>query len=318
MSPTPERVRVLVVTMFASELRPWQERFGFDEIIEFPGGSHPILFERRAGVLLMVAGVGATEAATNVVALGLDPRFDLSSAYVVVTGIAGGRPSVVPMASVVIGDWVLDTDLAQEIDARELPGDRPYAKTPLFKPRYELPPGPNRGEATQLDGALAHRMLEVARGVELDDPVALRSLRDEYAGWSRAGDRPEVIIGAIAAGSTMWHGIRMTEWATEWVSYWTGNSAVFAASSMEDAGIVLALRRLAAIQRIDFRRVTVMRAICNFTVQATGMTAAESLEREGASAYSAIEPAVENAYRVGSAAARFLASTSLLTPRPSP
>lgn len=316
MSPRAETVRVLVVTMFPSELKPWQERFGFDESFEFMGGANPLLYQRASGVLVMLAGVGATEAAASVMAVGLDPRFDLSHAYVVVTGIAGGNPGVVSLASVVVGDWVIDTDLAQEIDVRELPDARQFAKSPLFKPRYETPPGPNRGEATRLDSSLASRVLEIARKVALADPPSLTPLRAEYEGWDFASRRPAVAIGAIAAGSTMWHGTRMNEWAAEWVSYWTEGHASLAASSMEDAGVVIALRRLAAAERISFRRVTVMRAICNFTVQPAGLSAAESLEREGASAYSAIEPAVENAYLTGSSVARFLAARSLLAAKP--
>lgn len=308
MPPRAERVSVLVVTMFASELKPWKDRFGFDEGYEFAAGDHDLLFERSSGVLLMVAGVGATEAATSVMAVGLDPRFDLTDAYVVVLGIAGGNPDVAGMASVVVGDWVLDTDLAQEIDARELPADRAFSKNPLFKPRYELPAGPNRGEAIRLHQALAAQVLEIAKSVELHDPPFLSSIRDEYTGWRKAAQEPDVAIGAIVAGSTMWHGALLNAWATEWVSYWTEGESVFAASSMEDAGVVVALRRLAAMARLDFGRVTVLRSVCNFTVQPDGMTAAESLEREEASGYSAIAPAVENVFRVGSAVVRSLVS----------
>ena len=305
----PDQIRVLVLTMFEREFEPWERHFGFSEVIPFPGGPRDLLLDRERGVLLAMVGVGAVEAAASTVAIGLDPRFDLTNAYIVLVGIGGGDPNTVQMGSVVVGDAILDSDLAHEIDAREMPADWSFGRFPLFRQvPFEQPPGPNRGEVLLLDGELTARVRQIARQVTLADPAELETLRQEYADWPEGLGVPQVVHGAVLAGSTLWHGTHLNQWAAEWVSYWTAGEHTFAVSSMEDAGIATALRRLTEMGRLNVRNAVVLRGVCNFTVQPANLSAADSLAREEASNYSAIEPAVENAYLVGSAVARALAA----------
>ena len=60
-----------------------------------------------------------------VMALGLDPRFDLTKAYWVIAGIGGSDPADVSLGSVVWANHVIDGDIGYEIDAREIPADWP-------------------------------------------------------------------------------------------------------------------------------------------------------------------------------------------------
>ena len=66
-------------------------------------------------------------------ALGMDPRFDLSKAYWIVAGIGGGDPADVSLGSAVWADHVVDGDLAYEIDARQIPESWPTGFVPLRK-----------------------------------------------------------------------------------------------------------------------------------------------------------------------------------------
>ncbi len=64
--------------------------------------------------------MGNTNAATSIMALGLDPRFDLSRV------LAGRRhrgldPADASVGSAVWADYVVEGDLGHEIDAREIP-----------------------------------------------------------------------------------------------------------------------------------------------------------------------------------------------------
>ncbi len=54
-----------------------------------------------------------------------DPRFDLSKAYWLVAGIAGVDPEDASIGSAAWAEWLVDGDLAHEIDAREMPKDWP-------------------------------------------------------------------------------------------------------------------------------------------------------------------------------------------------
>ena len=89
-------------------------------------------------------------------ALGMDGRFDLRKAYWLVAGIAGIDPADGSLGSAVWAEWVVDGDLAHEIDAREIPPDWKTGYVPLRKSvPYERPHQPSdRGECYQLNSAL--------------------------------------------------------------------------------------------------------------------------------------------------------------------
>jgi purine nucleoside permease len=91
-------------------------------------------------VLGIVTGEGTARASASVTALGHDPRFDLSHAYWVVAAIAGIDPKIAFVGSAAWAHYVVDGDLAHEIDAREIPPDWPTGHTPLgrYLP-YQLP-----------------------------------------------------------------------------------------------------------------------------------------------------------------------------------
>src|SRR5499427_10142889 len=144
----PILVKVVVVAMFErgedtgdtpGEYQYWVEREHLEEILPMPAGYHNLRMNPD-GVLGLLAGVGTAKAAASVMALGLDPRFDLSKAYWLIAGIGGGDPADVSLGSAVWADHVIDSDLAYEIDARDLPADWPTGYVPLRKSRpYEQP-----------------------------------------------------------------------------------------------------------------------------------------------------------------------------------
>ena len=51
------------------------------------------------GEMAVLTGQGTAQAAATIMALGLDPRFDLSRAYWLIAGIAGGSPDRVSLGS---------------------------------------------------------------------------------------------------------------------------------------------------------------------------------------------------------------------------
>jgi len=74
-------------------------------------------------------------------ALGVDPRFDLSKAYWLVAGIAGVDPEDASIGSAAWAEYLVDGDLAHEIDAREIPADWP---TGYFPRDSKRPYDPNK------------------------------------------------------------------------------------------------------------------------------------------------------------------------------
>ena len=79
-------VRVVVVTTFElgndtgdtpGEFQAWVERLPLTQTIPFPLGNHPLRYNAEKQVLGIVTGEGSLRAAASIMALGLDPRFDL-------------------------------------------------------------------------------------------------------------------------------------------------------------------------------------------------------------------------------------------------
>ena len=87
----------------------------------------------------MLAGVATAKVAASVMALGLDPRFELTKAYRVIAGI-GGDPEDVSLGSAVWANHAIDGEIGYEIDAREILADWPTGFVPLRKTTpYEQP-----------------------------------------------------------------------------------------------------------------------------------------------------------------------------------
>ncbi len=258
-----------------------------------------------AGVLGLVTGVGAARAAASVMALGLDARFDLTEAYWMVSGVAGIDPERGSLASVVLPEYVVDGALCHEIDAREMPAEWPDGFVPIGKSLPYEQPREDRfngddGIVFQLHGELVARAFAMAKEVELvdtsEDGGAAQAV---CAGAAQAP--PGVLRGDELASTTFWHGALMSARARRWVEYQSEGRARYAMTAMEDAGVLQSLRFLANAGRVDFSKVLIVRGASNYDQQRAGITAAESLVESRVASYSAYLPALENAYRVGSA-----------------
>src|SRR5580704_943084 len=312
MTDAPIPIKIVIVTMYETEaetgdhfgeFRLWVERLPLPERIPFPYGLRELRYNPDKGVLGIVSGVGTARAAASIMALGMDSRFDLSRAYWLVAGIAGVNPHEASIGSAAWAEWVVDTDLAYEIDAREIPDDWPTGYLPLGKTRpYEEPVEDDGGRwVYRLDPGLVAWAYRLTADLRLDDTPPLQAARARYAGFPAAQSPPRVLLGDEVSGSTFWHGALLNRRATDWMAYWTGGSGRFVMTAMEDTGALQALAWLARAGRVDLRRVLVLRTGSNYTMPPPGMTAAESLAAEAFNAYSGYLPALEAVYSVGRA-----------------
>jgi purine nucleoside permease len=308
----PVRVKVVVVAMFEAgedtgdtpgEFQYWVEREKLVRTWDFPQGERRLRSNGDGSVLGVVTGVGTIHSSATIMALGLDPRFDLTHAYWVVAGIAGANPDVMSLGSAAWAEWVVDGDLGHEIDPREAPAGWPTGHVPLRKKApYEQPMEATEGQVFHLDQALVDWAYRLTRDTPLADSEPLRRHRALYAGYPNALRPPFVLKGDNLASMNYWHGKLMNAWAEEWVSYFTGGKGTFATTAMEDSGTLQALTWLSRAGRVDVRRALVLRTSSNFDMQWPGATAAHSLSGESLDdmGYSAYLPSLEAAYRVGS------------------
>ena len=304
----PIAVKVVVVAMFErgadtgdepGEFQYWVERNKLDRVISFPQGYHDLRMNRD-GVLGIVTGVGTAKAAASIMALGLDPRFDLRKAYWLVAGIAGIDPADGPVGSAVWAEWVVDGDLAHEIDAREIPADWKTGYVPLRRSApYEQPhQATSEGESYHLNASLTDWAFSLTKSVPLADTEAMQKERSQYDS-PNARRAPLVLKGDELSASTFWHGKLLNQWANDWVRYHTDGKANYVTTAMEDTGTLQSMTFLARAGRVDINRVMVLRTASDFDQPRPGMSAAESLAATKIGSYSGYLPALEAAWRVG-------------------
>lgn len=303
----PIPVKVVVVAMFErgedagdvpGEYQFWVEREHLDRILEMPAGYHHVRLNSD-GVLGMLTGVGTAKAAASVMALGLDPRFDLSRAYWIVAGIGGGDPHDISLGSAVWANHVLDGDLAFEIDARQIPPNWPTGYLPLRKGTPYEPPATNEhGEMYTLNPQLVHWAFELTKHVPLPDSAKLKTFRARFAGFPNALKPPFVTTGDTLSASTFWHGSKLEDWANAWTRYYTHGEGNYMVAAMEDSGTMQALTFLDHAGRVDLRRVLVLRTVSNYDREPPGISAAQSLQQMVSGNYSAYMPALDAAYAV--------------------
>jgi purine nucleoside permease len=306
----PIEVKVVVVNMFEvgadtgdapGEYQYWVEREHLDKVFPLPEGYHDVRMNED-GVLGVVTGVGTARAAATIMALGHDPRFDLTHAYFVIAGIAGIDPHMGSLGSAIWADYVVDGDLAHEIDAREIPKDWKTGYVPLGKSvPYEQPRQARFGDdgnVYQLNPALLDWAFDLTKDIKLEDNAGMKERRQQFA--PAAARRPPFVLrGGNLSASTFWHGKLMSQWAHDWVSYQTDGKSTYAVCGMEDTGTLQSLTWLARAGKVDIHRVLVLRAASNYDQQREGATAAESLAETKIRQYSAYMPSLDAAYRVG-------------------
>ena len=128
--------------------------------------------------------------------LGLDPRFDLSHAYWLIAGISGVDPEDASVGSAAWAEYVVDGDLAQEIDAREIPSDWPTGYLALDTDRpFQSNKPKTTSESFRLNPALVDWAYQTTRAVELQDNAVLEKERAAYVGFPNAQKPPFVLKG---------------------------------------------------------------------------------------------------------------------------
>ena len=315
----PDKVRVVVVSMFErgaiegdepGEFQHWLERYPLTRQWDFPAGPYPLRGDGE-GVLAICVGGGVINAAASIMALGYDPRFDVSEAYWVVAGIAGGDPHDASLGSAFWARHVVDGDLLYEIDAREIPSDWPYGLIPLGTKRPAASPRDLAGSWSldsmhfALNEELTRWAFDLSRGVVLEDTEAMASFRAQFRSHEAARRPPFIGIGDTLSASTYWHGAELNRWANDWVALYAGADANFVTTNMEDSGTLTAIERLSRVGRADRERVLVLRTVSNYSMP----------PRDRAATWSVTAPypdrglpAIDAAYRVAEPVVRALAA----------
>lgn len=294
------------------ELQYWVEREHLDQSIQVPGIDHPVLTNGK-GLYAMISGT-TSRCAVQLMALAMDPHFDLRRTYFLLSGIGGADPNATTIASAVWVRQVLDGDPAFEIDSREIPVSWPYGTIALGatepgKAPANVDSAPAAGVdengsggvgkiVYSLNPALVDWAYRTTKDVVIPDSEALAAHRAGFKAYPGAQQKPSVIEGDSLGTDHFWHGAIMTQWAEDWVRMYTRGSGSLAISDCEDQGIVLAMHKLSELGRVDFNRLLILRTASNFTLPAEGLSAQKSLF-DNLAISSGYLPALDANYQVG-------------------
>lgn len=305
-----EPIKVVIAAMFElgeargdapGELQFWVERLPLERAMPFPMGESE-LYLNDEGVMAVLLGGGIPNATATIMALGADPRFDLSNAYWLIAGVAGGDPADMSLGSAAWARHVVDGDLAYEIDAREIPDDWPYGFFPLGSDRpttsiEDISTGWSLATISfSLNTQLVDWAYSITRDLALTDGPGIAEYRKMFDGYPLAQKAPFVTVGDTMSSSTYWHGRILNQWANDWLQLYAGEDANFMTSNMEDSGTMTALNRLARTGIVDIDRVLVLRTASNLTMPPPGKTSVWSKTHPYPDRG---RPALESAFLVG-------------------
>ncbi|MDE1916553.1 MAG: purine nucleoside permease [Sphingomonadales bacterium] len=303
----PMDVRVVVVTAFeigedtgdrSGEFQAWAKVL--PQKIPFPAGVRNLRYDPKTHVLAISTGEGTGHAAASIMALGMDPRFDLTHAYWVVAAIAGVNPNTGSAGSAAwIGD-VIDSDFSYAIDPREAPqgwatGTLPYHR---LEP-YQQPVPDSSDNLFPLNHALRDWAYGLTRDIALADSKQLQDLRATYAGFPEAQKPPHVMVGEEVSGQSFWIGAMLNTHAEEWTRYWTGAKGTFVMTAMEDTGVARSLAMLAKAGKVAPDRLLVLRTASDYSAPPHGQSAHELMLSEMHGHFPAFDASLDAAWRVG-------------------
>jgi len=326
MGSTPLRPKVVVVVYFEvgedtgdrpGELQFWVERDHLDRKIEVPGMSRAVRANAAGTEIAVAVGPGNIKPGVNLMALGSDPRFDLRESHWLINGIAGISPEDGTVGAAVWTGFVVNGDLAKEIDPREIPAGWPDGFLSLDGTTQTDPKGGagweddvrkwsgneahanRRGNVIRMNLGLMRWAYVMTKGMELPEDAAMKGLRLQYKNAAGTKTGPKVQMGANMATEIFWHGTKMDAWAHRWVTFETDGVAKLGTTAMNDTGAMLALQSLTQQGKADWNKALLLRTASNFDMPPAGITAAENLASEKHGSYTAYLPALEAAYAVG-------------------
>ncbi|WP_323008717.1 purine nucleoside permease [Paracoccus sp. (in: a-proteobacteria)] len=246
-SADPVKVKVFIGAMFeigensgdrAGEYQHWYERYWQDAVPrEIPGAIAPVHCNDD-GVCGSVLGMGKVNAAASMQAILLNPDYDFSNAYYLITGVAGTPPSRGTIGDVVWANWLIDYDLGHRWAPEEgEPGE------PVFIPRK----GYEEYRVHELNPDLVAWGVELSSDVALTDSDEAQTYRMRYPD-AAAQAAPSVKVGTHMTGDTFFHGPGLSAEAQYIAKLYGADD--YLVTEMEDNAIAQVINRLYGTDRI--------------------------------------------------------------------
>ncbi|MET1023381.1 MAG: purine nucleoside permease [Pseudoxanthomonas sp.] len=243
----PVQVKVFVAAMFeigrnsgdrAGEFQHWYARYWTDaRSMAVPGALNPV-YCNADGVCGAVLGMGKVNSAASMQAILLNPAFDFSHSYYVLSGVGGTPPARGTIGEVNWASWLVDFDLGH----RWAPEDNTPG-APTFMPRK----GYEAYRVFRLNPQLVGWALQLSADTPLLDSDDARAYRLRYP-QAAARRAPFVGTGTHVTGDTFFHGPGLSTQAQYIARLYGADDYVI--TEMEAAALALVIQRTHGTDRI--------------------------------------------------------------------
>ena len=203
----------------------------------------------KDGLAMYILGVGKTNSAINMMTILDDERFDLSNAYTISLGCAGGAKGYITMGDVVIATTAIDYDLGHHADSRDLADQN---GTSWFH-------NMNFDETAKvsLNKNLTDKVFELTKDIKLNTTDKTRDhLNKAFDGADWAIRDPKVQRGTTLTGDNYWKGEFGHLNALKMVETYECPDP-YATVEMEDISIGLALKHVGKLDHFIIIRACV-------------------------------------------------------------
>jgi purine nucleoside permease len=227
--------------------------------------------------------MGKVASSSSVQAIILDPKFDMSEAYFIVSGVAGTPPERGTIADVSWATWLVDYDLGHRWSAEE---GEPGA--PTFMPRK----GYEKVRLFQLNPALVGWATHLTSQTNLKDSDSARAYRTRYP-QEAARKAPAVKTGTHMTGDTFFHGPGMSAQAQYIAKLYGADDYLI--TEMEAAAIAQVVQRTLGDSRFSS-----LRGAVNFDQGSPNETTLQHLDPAPGQTAGGFAETVDNIATVGS------------------
>lgn len=262
--------------------------------------------------------VGAEiNAASSVMALTLSTKFDLTTTYFLVAGIAGVNPEVATICSVTFARYAVSvglqcrsrhlltqsgrlTSILDEFSQFEIPTNFTSGYIPLgAKTPQQYPLSIYGTEVIEFNKNLQIWAATQARKAKLMDSKDAKAYRANYASnpaYAPGAASPAVYECDVATSDQYYSGTILSEAMGNFTSLVTNGTGNYCTTAQEDNATGEALVRAALEKLVDFNRIIVMRTASDFDRPWPGEAATTNLfwAEQGA-----FVPAIANIYSAG-------------------
>ncbi|KAK3074150.1 hypothetical protein LTR53_003680 [Teratosphaeriaceae sp. CCFEE 6253] len=298
--------KVFIISMFVYEEEVWYGIPEFDILalnITVPGFSpeYPDAHcTADGGICQLTTGESEINAATTIASLVRYNRFDLTSTYFMVAGIAGVNPEVATICSVTFARYAVQVALQYEFSQFEIPTNFTSGYIPQgSKSPQEYPQSIYGTEVFEFNQDLQHMAAEFARKATLndsDDAIVYRANYAASAAYAAGAAGPSVVECDVATSDVYYSGVILSEAFGNYTTLVTNGSGVYCTTAQEDNATGEALLRAAVNKLVDFSRIIIMRTASDFDRPYPGEAATTNLFWAEQGAFG---PAIENIYLAG-------------------